>query len=347
MANKMIAHIFGGGATRISDKVLRGFKNSGEGFPTWEFHYGDTTNVNYSKLSDPLGELFKIESGYSGSASEVDGSGADRSSNAETIKNGIQEYVKSLKLVNNTVGEYHLVFFTTNGGTGSVMGPLFIQELLNKDINVIGIAIGDSSDAVSTRNTINTIASLDKIARKARKALSLVYYNNHTECPSNNQKGQEIVNEKLKNTLTIMSTFFAGTHTDLDNKDMELFIEQTRRSDFNIPNGLVRLMFVNKPVEIQPGVSVSMTRSLTSGTENFNLDYNVVHKKNGVITDKNVLQLFDGHLPLYAISLLNFFVDEHKCLTEMYNNYVEAINKLNSVELKGVADNTEDDDLIL
>ena len=67
--------------------------------------------------------------GYSGSASEVDGSGADRSSNAETIKNGIQEYVKSLKLVNNTVGEYHLVFFTTNGGTGSVMGPLFIQEL--------------------------------------------------------------------------------------------------------------------------------------------------------------------------------------------------------------------------
>lgn len=346
MENKIIAHIFGGAATRISDKVLRHVAVNKPGFPKWEFHYGDTSQANYSKI-EPLGDLTLIKSKLSGASGMIDGSGADRASNLEDISLGIESYVNKHKFLEHRSGEYHLVFFSASGGTSSVMGPLLIKDLMSKDINVIGICIGDSSTAVSNRNTLNTIASLDNIARNLNKSLSLIYFNNYTECKDNIKEGEEIVNNKLKNSLSILSVFLSGCNSDIDNKDMEIFIEQMRYSAYKVPAGLMRIMLVNKEIKLGDGVKATMVRSLTTGNEQFDLDYDLIHSKNGIIVEEEVLRIFKEHCPLFAVSLSNYFVEEHNMLTNRLKYFEEMINSLHSKPLDGSENSSNSSGIIV
>lgn len=341
MENKIIAHILGGGATRISDLVLRELISSNPAFPKWEFHYGDTSRANYDKI-EPLGDITLIKSKLVGNEGVLDGSGADRAANLEDISLGVEDYVNKHKLFKNKIGEYHLVFFTAGGGTSSVMGPLLIKDLLSKDINVVGICVGDSSTAVSNRNTLNTLASLDSIAKKLDKSLSLIYFNNYSESPDNIKKGEEIVNNKLRNSLAILSVFLSGANADIDNKDMEVFIEQRRYTAFKVPSGLMRLVLSNKELDLDKGVKATMVRSLTMGDERHDLDYDLIHSKNGKVTDPDVLKLVKDHVPLFAISLSNYFVKENHMLQDKLKYFQNVFSSITNEEISASDDANQD-----
>lgn len=344
MENKIIAHVLGGGATRISDLVLRELVATSGGFPKWEFHYGDTSRANYDKI-EPLGDITLLKSKFAGN--DLDGSGADRSANLEDIALGVEDYVNKHKILKNKIGEYHLVFFTASGGTSSVMGPLLIKDLLSKDINVIGVCVGDSSTAVSNRNTLNTLASLDSIAKGLDKSLSMIYYNNYTECTDNIKKGEEMVNTKLRNSLAILSVFLSGKNADIDNKDMEIFIEQRRYPTFKVPAGLMKLVLANKELELDKNVKATMVRSLTTGVERYDLEYDLIQSKNGIITDPEVLKLVKEHVPLFAISLSNYFVKENNMLQDKVKYYQNLFSSLQSEEISASEDANKDFGIIV
>lgn len=346
MSNKIVAHIVGGGASRVGDAVLKKFKeqNTQFGYCNWEFHYLDSSDVNYKNIKEPLGDLTII--GYDDKEQKVvDGSGADRKANAEVLKRGVDSYVERFKLNSREVGVFNLVIFTASGGTSSVAGPFLLLKLLNNDVNVIGLCIGDSSNTIATQNTLNTIASLDHIAKSLNKCLTLLYYNNHLEDPNNLKKGESIVNEKIQNALEVLSTFLSGDNADIDSKDMEIFIEQSRyQGAIQVPPGIFKLYLTSKEIKREEGVEPTMARTLTIKEEtNHSLNFDLIHAKNGIITSEVVQDRYRESVPLIAITLANYFERECVGLRDRLKYYDKYLSSIVSKPLEGANGSTTND----
>ncbi len=354
MSNKIVTHIVGGGASRISDAVLHEFVTRKEdsvnntfGYSNMEFHYLDSSEVNYKNLKNPLGDLTLI--GYDQDTHKViDGSGADRRANAATLKKGVSAYVDKFKLHKRVTGEFNLVIFTASGGTSSVAGPFLIQELLQRDINVMGLCIGDSSNAIATQNTLNTLASLDMIAKNLNKCLSLLYFNNHLEDTKNLKKGESIANLKIRNALEILSIFLSGDNMDIDSKDMEIFLEQNRfQGNIQIPPGIYSILLTNgNKIDRENGVEPTMIRTLTIEAEtNHSFEFDLVHAKNGIITSKEVIEKYKDAVPLIAAMLSNYFERECVGLKDRLDYFDQYLGRIKSHQIGGSKNSKQDDDL--
>lgn len=346
MSNKIVAHIVGGGASRVGDAVLKKFKEQNQqfGYCNWEFHYLDSSDVNYKNLKEPLGDLTII--GYDNEKQKlVDGSGADRKANAETLKKGVDAYVEKFKLTEKQVGVFNIVMFTSSGGTSSVAGPFLLLKLLQNDVNVVGVCIGDSSNTIATQNTLNTIASLDHIAKSLNKCLTLLYYNNHLEDPKNLKNGEAVVNTKIGSALEILSTFLSGDNADIDSKDMEIFIEQSRyQGAIQVPAGLFKLYLTSNEVKREEGVEPTMVRTLTIKEDtNHSFDFDLIHAKNGIITSEIVKERYKDTVPLIAITLANYFERECIGLNDRLKHFDKYLSSIKSKPLEGATGSKAND----
>lgn len=111
---------------------------------------------------------------------DVDGSGKIRSENHQQISGIIKQV-----LVKIEPGDFNVVVFSASGGSGSVIGPLLMGELLSRGINVVCVVIGSDESIITCENTLKTLKSLEGQARKHNVPV-LMYYEH------NNRKRSEV-----------------------------------------------------------------------------------------------------------------------------------------------------------
>ncbi len=118
---------------------------------------------------------------------DLDGSGKVRSHNVEPIAKVIPRL-----LVQHEPGDLNLVVYTASGGTGSVAGPLLVDELLARDCNVISIVIGTEESDVAAENTFNTLKSLEAISNERQKPVH-VHYTLHSADVKRSEADKEAI----------------------------------------------------------------------------------------------------------------------------------------------------------
>jgi hypothetical protein len=110
--------------------------------------------------------------------------------------------------------DYNILIFSTSGGTGSVMGPLLVKELLSRGSNVIILVVTSSESSKGVENTINTINTLRKISINVKKPV-IATFNHNTSTQS-----REMINRQIVEQLKCLVLLLSGQTSELDRQDI-------------------------------------------------------------------------------------------------------------------------------
>lgn len=147
----------------------------------------------------------------------VDGSGKIRNENYEDIKNVIKQVLLQIKPL-----DFNIVVFSASGGSGSVIGPLILSELLERQLPSVCLVVGSNESAITAQNTLNTLKSLDSIAKKTGLPVVMHYEHNDRE------RKKTDINQAFKLTITTLGILCSGNNLALDTKDIRNWVQFNR-----------------------------------------------------------------------------------------------------------------------
>ena len=151
----------------------------------------------------------------------LDGSGKIRSENYDAIvqhsKNIIQEF-KPLDL--------NIVISSGSGGSGSVLSPTLVGELLDKKVPVIVLLVGSKATKLDALNTIKTIKSFESISKLKKAPVVAVYAENNDKTPR-----AEVDQSMLFSVLSLAILYSRQNH-ELDSQDLYNWLRYDRVTSF-------------------------------------------------------------------------------------------------------------------
>ena len=321
--NTIHAHFCGGAGINIAGELFGKNPIPFKGIVNLNKKYIDTSTSNVTRLEDPK-DLYCITS-VNHTDKTVAGSGGERTTNIKHILNGVNEYLDNSMFLGTVVDEFHIVFFSAAGGSGSVIGPVILRALLARGISAIGVVVGDSSTMLSSINTKNTIAGLDITARDIlKKCMTVVYVDNCV--------GISAANKKLRTILTAILLFNSGDNRDLDYRDMAMFYSPDLYTTITVVPGLYTLALNTKESVSESEGRNIMSRVLTSEDIVPDADAVVLHRKIGYVVDDEIISGMTNVFPLElfckAEELVNVITSLTKGIAEFKNIEDMEVTKL-------------------
>lgn len=140
---------------------------------------------------------------------DLDGSGKVRAENYEKIKDVIKEIVHKYKPT-----DFNVVVFSASGGSGSVIGPLLVSELISRGLTVVTIAVGSDESDITARNTLNTLKSLEGISRSNKRPVVLHYRHNRRGTPRSD------VDQQVHFAISMLAILASKNVRELDTRDI-------------------------------------------------------------------------------------------------------------------------------
>ena len=344
MTSKIVLWGCGGAGISAVDEAGAQIDSLGDGFCSVKYHYIDTSRANIDKIT-PKGEFHQIVS-MANSGDGIDGSGSERKTHANDIVDSVKKCLDNNKYFERVKGEYHVVCASASGASGSISSNQIVKHLIMRDIPVVAVVIGDSSNLLYTKNTINTLASLDAVAKQTGKAITVIYINNHSMMNVNNgiAKAEKEVNKYIGNILTTLSLFLSNEHENIDNEDMYNILVPSNYKQIKVQPGLYGLMFFSKEIKPIENAIPVIGRSLTLSNKDVDLSISLLHHKFGVITSTNAIGIVkEDNIPLHMISFANYFVAEQKNLVERKKNYENIAANITNEALVGCEDGEIDE----
>lgn len=215
----------GGTGANLLQNVIE-IPETATGFSKTELTLIDTSTSNFDQkaIADKGINTFLIPG--------LDGSGKNRkfaSENAVPLVNEI--------LTKHKAQDLSVVIFSLSGGSGSVIGPLLIKALIERDKDVVAICIGSTTSGKEASNTLNTIATLKTISAKVvEKPIVAKFYMNAKET------NRDVNDAQVNNTIRVLSAFASGKNTGLDQHDIHNCLYYSQPAITNVPPQLVDLM---------------------------------------------------------------------------------------------------------
>lgn len=145
----------------------------------------------------------------------VDGSGKVRKENHQEISNVIKKVLLQFE-----PGDLNVVVFSASGGSGSVIGPLIMSELLSRGESAIAIVIGSDESVITANNTLNTIKSLESISKMTDAPLVMYY--------EHNDRKRSEVDKDVKLAISVLSVLASKENRELDTKDISNWLHFNR-----------------------------------------------------------------------------------------------------------------------
>jgi len=305
----------GGAGISIVGNLKEPLENLGSGFSNIRVEYVDTSLADINSFKGDEDNFYLIKS--SGVSKEILGSGGSRRENAKDIVEGVKEFVDNKKFNKSKVSTYYVVVSSGSGGSGSVISAMLIKNLLEKNLPVISVVVGDSTITQYTKNTLGTLATLDGVAKSTKKALSVMYNDNAKGMGTGKDAKEESIDREIFRKLSALSLFLSGENKSIDQKDMVNFIEQSQSTELNIKEGLYSVDVFVKDIELPAHAHVTGIRTIgtvESGTDN-NIE-KLDHIKRGTTDNNNVIQLFKEQFPIHLVSYANAFTGISMELTD-------------------------------
>lgn len=240
----------------------------------------------------------------------LDGSGKRRDANHKPISERTKEILQRFK-----PGDINVVVHSASGGSGSVLGPTIVSELLDRNEPVIVIMIGGTDSRIEAHNTGNTLKSYENISRKRGMPVIAVYYENSKEMP----RGE--VDSRIETTIAILAAVFSGDNRELDSEDLKNFLDYTKVTDFS--SKLSYLDFFTGDIAIGRDQSVVTVLTLTDESTPSYVEHPIGYQSVGFICDA-ARDKINVSMPIRATVISGFF-----------NGVMDRLNK----RLKEIDDN--------
>lgn len=297
----------GGAGTSIVGNLAGHLANLGNGFADVRTEYVDTSDANIKLLGVTEDNFFLIKSTNVGE--DISGSGAIRAENAQHIFAGANEFVNKKEFDSTELAKYYVLVASASGGSGSLIMPAIANNLLEKELNVVVILVGDSNNKKAIENTLNTIASLNGIATHHDKPLSVIYFDNTKASGVTHKDRLANVDKDIFKHLTLLSAFLSGDVSALDQKDMSVFFNINKLND--IPAGLYALEYFKEYIKLAPHHKLRVVRTIVTEDQSpdLNLPADVIidHDKFGVTYNENVIEKLKDYFPLHYCTYANKF----------------------------------------
>ena len=332
----------GGAGISLTDEVGGLLGELGEGFAKVDKYFVDTAEASIAHVKTVNPKFHLIKKSTTG-GTDVTGSGGDRKTNAQHIIPGVKDFLDNNKMSSKETGVFYVVVFAASSGSGSVIGPMVIKNLLEKNIPTVVVMIGDSTNGLSAINTLNTIATLHAIANGTKKPLSVMYVNNESFMNNGAASAIKEANRSVFNSLSALTLFLSGVNHELDNQDMINIIDQSNYSTINIKPGLYALNAFSKDVALPDGCIPTVARTLTVNGVSPDINVPLLHHKNGKIIEENAARIYAEYAPLHLVSYTNFFTQEESRLKKYTSTIYDSIKAIEINEISGTSESEVDE----
>ena len=237
--------IYGCGGAGIN--IASAFQGANEeGVATPVVSYIDTSRSNLT-VNTPDEACYILK--------DLDGSGKIRAENHVQISNEI----KSILLGHKPL-DFNVVVFSCSGGSGSVIGPLLVAELLARDEAVVCVVVGSDESSITANNTLKTLKSLEAIARRSEKPVVMNYNHNSRGTPRSAQDAA------MQYVVACLSLLCYKNIAEMDTKDVSNFLRFDRTT--SVPAQLALLEIVKHADDIDPrSTPISIASIMQSADE--------------------------------------------------------------------------------
>lgn len=264
----------------------------------------------------------------------ADGSGKKRNTNYQALKNRANEILQAI-----LPGDYNIVIHSASGGSGSVIGPIIVNELLARELPVIVFCVGSTSSDIEAENTYNTLIGYEQTASKVRNVpVPMVYFEN-----DNGMTPSEVDNT-LSLYLPALAGVLSGNNHGLDTMDVRNFLQYNRVSDFQ--PALTQLDLFTGEVKLNQGESVLTVLNLVKQGSAVPKDLKVRYQATGVMSER-----FASASPntecLRVAMISNHFHSVLSNLKAAKDSFQEAAKNAQQRSLVTEPVDAEDDGLVL
>lgn len=283
----------GGAGVNVS-KTMEGFRDSNvKGFSSLDIVYIDTSGSDFDSVEEKNIYRFK----------EKDGSGALRKESFHVISKYAKEILQEYPPL-----DLNIVISSASGGSGSVVSPTLVGELLKEDKNVAVILIGATDTVIYANNTFNTLKSFENISKTNKKSILMRYLQNESSSKT------ESVNEKARFIIASLCMLFSGENKGLDSKDLYHWINFNKVTSFDAQ--LVSLEAVSALSDLEAKGNVISVASLAEKGANTDLGEMVEVQFIGYIPE-NTDNDSKAKLPIHFVTTDGLFEDLGKHFTEL------------------------------
>lgn len=299
--NKISIYGCGGCGVNLAANFLKHTGKKEAGFADIQTFFLDTSGSNLLS-KEPEDHVYIIEG--------LDGSGKKRDSNYRIISERSNEMLHRFK-----PGDINVVIHSASGGSGSVIGPTLVSELLDRNVPTVVIMVGTSDSRIETDNTIKTLKSYEVISQKREMPVIAVYYENSSTSP----RGE--VDQRIKTTIILLAAIFSGENRELDSADLNNFLAYQKVTSFK-PK-LSYLDFFSKQIELQRDQTVVSLVTLTDDQTTSAVEIPVEYQAVGFLNEdakKNI----DVKMPIHVAIISGFFHDVIDRLSKRLTTFDEA-----------------------
>lgn len=241
----------GGAAINIVREVYRPEGQGNEpGFANMEITFLDTSRSNMPKNADK--DFYLVQS--VGEA-KVDGSGKVRSTNYDAVQIAIPEI-----LHRHPASDLNIVVHSASGGSGSIIAPLLVQELLEQRKQVIVLMIGSTTCIQEIKNTINTILSYQGISTLKNRPVIAHYLENGRRPVSENDNS-------IRMAILLLAAVWSGENHGLDSRDLHHFLDYQYVSQHPVGLSGLKIKADGKLDEPEKGQAISSVVSIVRDGE--------------------------------------------------------------------------------
>ena len=322
----------------------------GRDISTLEYLYLDTSKSNISRIDHDEDKFFLVST--KSLTKDLDGSGGERRTNAEYIKNNIPAFIDQYRLVDRELSMYTIVVFSLSGGSGSVAGPLLVNELLTRNVPVMAIVVGDTRNQQSAINTKGSIVTLNNVAKKSRKVLPLVYFDNNIIDVEDIEDGVDdelLVNGWVKSTVETLMVLTGGGVGEIDQQDIVNFLQPGNYSKLNIPAGVYGVSVYKDTIPPAESGSTSipvMARGMIPNgvtAPRLSPELNLLQYKRGLLAEHLSARI---NTAVYVVLMSNYLYDKNT-FVESRLEIFDNLSKIRVAEIHGTGDHDDDDDGLL
>ncbi len=286
MTDKLRIYACGGFGVNIASGFGQYEGKSNKGYADMDICYIDTSRSNMiGKKTINEDKLYILEG--------IDGSGKKRDQNygalSESVKDILHQYKPS------TV---NIVLHSASGGSGSVIGPILVSELVKRGDLVIPVIVGSNASRIEVENTLKTLKSYENISKKCDHPVVACYKENSKITP----RGK--VDNEVTTLIMLLAVLFSGQNRELDKADLNNFINYHRVTDFQ--SKLNYLDFWSKTITLEKGTSLITVATLCDDDNSPELDIPVEYQCVGYIMDENK-EVLHVQLPIHAGVIGGYF----------------------------------------
>lgn len=285
MANrKLRLYNCGGTGCNIGSRFMKFANKVNHGFAEIDCVFVDTSKSNLSALI-PEAQVYLVQG--------KDGSGGLRSSNYEAISECHKEVLHQFK-----PADVNIVLSSAGGGSGSVIAPVLVSALLERNENVIVITIGGTSTRKETENTLKTLQSYETISRKRGKPVVMAYRENAISKPRSE------VDAEIEMMIPFLAAIFSGDNHALDSADLSNFLNYQLVTSYT-PK-LSHLDFFSKNIEIAKGQTIVSLVSLIDENTSSEVPMPIGYHPVGYLPQATK-ETLSTDLPLHAAVISGYF----------------------------------------